>query len=153
MKPSAFESLEAQRRLYSVALSWIGTPFVAHAMIKGAGVDCVSLAAAVYVESGLVLNYSAPPYSLDGGNHLNLSKIVTWIEASGRFEEVPDKRALIGDVLLFKMGRVDHHVGIKITESTFVQALRRYGVVESNCKDPTWARRLSRVYQPSGGIA
>lgn len=150
MRTPVFDSETMQRRLHSVALSWIDTPFVAHACIKGAGVDCVHLAANVLIEAGCDFIFNPPSYAIDGGNHLALSKIVSWIEGSGKFNLIPtaDFPVLIGDVLLFRVGKVTHHVGVKVTASTFLHALRHRGVIESNVADPTWARRLSCAYRP-----
>lgn len=151
----AYQDPLMQRRLLSVALSWIGTPFRPHADIKGAGVDCVHLAASIYAESGFVFEFKPPTYTLDGGRHIPLSKMVSWLERSKKFRLVMGQpaAALIGDALLFKMGKgVEHHCGIKITASTFIHAIRRHGVIESNLADATWAARLSLVYRPFDGV-
>jgi len=143
-----YQSEAMQRSLHAVALSWIGTPFIGHACIKGAGVDCVHLVANVLIEAGCKFVFNPPPYSLDGGHHLGLSKIVTWIEGSGHFNIIPDFPVNIGDVLLFRIGKVAHHIGVKVTPATFLHALRKHGVIESNVGDPTWARRLTCAYRP-----
>jgi cell wall-associated NlpC family hydrolase len=150
----AYCTEEARLRLYGAALSWVGTPFAAHADIKGAGVDCVNLAVSVYVDSGFIFIWNPPAYTLDAGSHLALSKVVEWLEASGKFDRV-GLHSEIGDLLLFRVGgknSVIHHVGVKVSKSHFIQAIRHYGVVLSPLADPTWAARLERVYRPMEGI-
>lgn len=39
---------EMRQRVYAEAKRWIGTPFMNHQCVLGAGVDCVSMPAAVY---------------------------------------------------------------------------------------------------------
>jgi cell wall-associated NlpC family hydrolase len=150
VRAPAYQSVQMQQRLYAVAMSWLGTPFRGHADIKGAGVDCVNLAVSIYAESGFTFVYNPPSYTLDGGRHIPLSKVTTWIEASGKFDRV-EGPAAIGDVLCLRIGKVEHHVGIKISEASFIQAVRHYGVILSNVADPTWAKRLTRIYRPMEG--
>jgi len=146
MRSPAFKSEVMQRRLHSSALSWIGTPFIPHANIRGAGVDCVHLVASVLIEAGCDFVFNPPAYSMDGGKHIGTSKIVQWIEASGKFDQAVALE--IGDVLLFRIGNVEHHCGVKVTPATFVHSLRGYGVIESNVADPTWVSRMTRIYRP-----
>ena len=47
------------------ARTWIKTPWRHMAAIKGAGVDCAMLLAAVYVATGLVKPFDPRPYPMD----------------------------------------------------------------------------------------
>lgn len=135
--------------LIDAARSWLGTPFRKGAAIKGAGADCVHLAHEVYAASGFQLPPIATEYSLDAARHLKLSKLIQWIEASARFSSLSSPLSSVpGDLLLFTIGRIEHHVGIQITASTFINAIKRHGVCELNLHDSTWAKRLSAVYRP-----
>lgn len=137
----------AKEKLLSGARSWIGTPFRKGASIKGAGVDCVQLAACIYADSGHRFTWNPPTYTLDGGRHCEVSKVTEWLERSGSFKRT--EAAKVGDLLLFKMaGHIEHHVGIKITASTFIHSIKRIGTVESNLGDPTWGGRISLTYRP-----
>ncbi|MHB8520734.1 MAG: C40 family peptidase [Limisphaerales bacterium] len=71
--------------LVTAARSWLGTPFHAHSAIKGAGVDCVHLAAEIYRAAGIIDNFLPPQYSLDGGQHLDVSVIETYLEGLPQF--------------------------------------------------------------------
>ena len=52
------------------AKSWIGTPFIAHAQVKGDGVDCANLIQAIFYNCGKIKKEKLPKYSLDGGVHI-----------------------------------------------------------------------------------
>jgi cell wall-associated NlpC family hydrolase len=134
--------------LWGAASFWMGTPFVAHACIRGAGVDCVHLCAQLYIETGALRIFDPPAYTLDGGRHLKHSLVVDWVERCGRFAEVTGQPSIVGDLLCFKVGGVEHHVGVKITETTFVHAIKGHGVIESNLGDSTWLKRLTCLYRP-----
>ena len=129
------------------ALMWVGTPFVPHASIRGAGADCVQLAGCLYIEVGALDIFDPPKYSIDGGHHLRTSQVIEWIEQSGRFE-LAELAPAIGDLLCFRIGNIAHHVGVCFRESEFVHAIKDHGVVTGNLQDATWMKRLTAVYRP-----
>ncbi|HEV8523078.1 MAG TPA: NlpC/P60 family protein [Terriglobales bacterium] len=133
--------------LLAAAQSWIGTPFRPHASIKGAGVDCVHLAFEIYRECRFHFTFDPPKYSMDGGRHLKMSKVIAWLEQSDSFDPVVGD-TMPGDLLLFNMGRVDHHVGVKLEGTRFINAINRYGVRELDLMDPTWRCRFTVAYRP-----
>lgn len=129
-----------------IARRWIGTPFRKGAAILGAGVDCVHLALEIYREAGLPITDTFGDYSLDGGRHLETSKVVSWLKESPHFKRVECDEP--GDLILFRIGGVEHHVGVGVSGSTFVHAIKKHGVIESNLADSTWTKRRSLVYRP-----
>lgn len=132
-----------------IARSWLGTPFYPHQARKGIGTDCVHLALAIYKEAGVIPpEVALPRYRLDGGYHLQSSTVLNWIESAPYFERVQAPQP--GDLITLEMGRVVHHVGVMVTESKFVQAIRRYGVVESDLNDSTWGERVRSVWRVKG---
>ncbi len=150
MKPY-FDTPALQRRLAGVAASWLGTPFADHANVKGAGVDCVHLAGSIYIESGALKKFDPPPYAMDGGYHQKSSKVTQWVEQSGRFAKLPlvaGQAMQPGDLLCFRIGAVEHHVGVFLANQNFIAAHRRYGVIISPISDSTYWRMLSALYRP-----
>ncbi len=150
MKPY-FDSPARCARLVQSALEWTGTPFAPHAAVKGAGVDCVWLAARLYIESGFLDKFNPPDYTMDGGLHNELSPVLNWIERSGKFQAIGEGRGAmgkIGDLLCFRMGRSVHHVGVVLTPTTFVHVYRGYSVMQSWLDDATWLRRLAAIFRP-----
>lgn len=148
-KGRAFFSDEKRRRaLEWEASSWVGTPFHAHAKLKGVGVDCVQLAGRIYIATGFLREdqFNIGWYPIDGGHHDENSRVVEWIEKSGLFARATEPRT--GDLLCIKFARVAHHVGVMISERQFVHAYFKHMVVMSNLDDPIYRKRIEAVYRP-----
>lgn len=147
-----FQNRQRQAQLAMNAGDWFGTPFHPHAAIKGGGVDCVWLAAKIYIACCVITEFNPPPYAMDGGEHNELSQVITWLEKSLRFQKAwqtgADFEPAVGDLLCFRIGRVVHHVGIVLTETTFIHVYRGGNVRESRIDDTTWRKRLVAIYRP-----
>lgn len=145
-----FQSRDRQAQLVKAALEWIGTPFHPHAALKGVGVDCVWLAAQLYIECGVLRRFDPPRYTMDGGQHSELSQVCEFLDGSPAFVRVLETPfdLQVGDLLCFRMGRVVHHVGVVLTERTFIHVRQHYSVDQSHLDDPTWRKRLAAVYRP-----
>lgn len=130
------------------AASWIGTPFLAHGTIKGAGVDCVHLAAGIYQATGILKDFRPPAYDVAEGIHIENSKVLDYIRGRG-WPEVAVQDIQPGDLLTFRMGRSVHHVGVVINSRQFIHARPDRGVRYGSITDPTWAKRLVHVFRPS----
>jgi cell wall-associated NlpC family hydrolase len=149
MTPTFYDTPAKQARLVKCAKCWVGTPFRPHACIVGAGVDCVHLLTSIFGETGALDGWEFPDYSMDGGDHQDNSQVLEWLDASDRFERLPEGEAVrTGDVVCFRLGRVPHHVGLILDGNRFLHAMRNYGVIESQLDDPTFAKRLTAVYRP-----
>ncbi|MCC7376783.1 MAG: hypothetical protein IT581_19140 [Verrucomicrobiales bacterium] len=144
-------------RIAAIAREWIGTPFVPHARIKGAGVDCVNLPAAILIEAGVIEFVLTGPYTIDAGRHAPTSLLVIWLRQDGRFEEWPVDEPpdplsplLEGDLLCFRFGHgVAHHLGLATSPAgDFVHCLRGHGVIQSTLKDPTYRNLLTHHFRP-----
>ncbi len=147
---SFYASADRQRRLVEVARSWLGTPFHPHAAIRGVGVDCVHLLAEIYRETGLFAGYELPRYTMGGGDHADVSLVISWLEAHPRFRRIDlaFEALAAGDLVTFRLGRVAHHVGLVLGDRTFLHAIRDCGVLESRIDEKTYARRLLQAYRP-----
>jgi cell wall-associated NlpC family hydrolase len=138
-----------RQKIVKVARSWVGTPFFPHTAKKGVGADCVHFALEVYKEAGAVPQDTSLPegYSLGGGDHLERSLVVSWL-SSCKWVAPEDGWPQPGSVVTFQFGRVAHHVAIVTDGNLFVHAVRDYGVIELNLKDPTWTKRLRSSWKP-----
>lgn len=149
-----FGTRDRQALLVLQAMDWEGTPFHAHAALKGVGVDCVWLAAKIYIACGVIDHFDPPGYTMDGGQHNDLSLVTAWLDRCRAFIRAdaglqkPECDVQVGDLLCFRMGRCVHHVGILITDYTFVHVYQGYQVMQSRIDDPTWRKRLAAVYRP-----
>jgi cell wall-associated NlpC family hydrolase len=142
-----FSAPEPRAQLAAEWPKWVGTPFCAHAVVCGHGVDCVHLNAQIYINIGFFFGFSPPPYTLDGGKHAPSSQVTDWLLDSACFRPVMGVPA-IGDSLVFRGRGQAHHVGLMVTDTEFIHALERYGVVKTRIKDPLYARALVAIFRP-----
>lgn len=136
----------------SEAGRWLGTPFIPHAAVRGAGVDCVNLGREIYRACGLTFPQSLPNYSMDGGKHNPESQLIAWLEASGGFRHIGDRSQVglvdLGDTLCFKIGRSAHHTGFSVGGTQFVHCLFGREVMVGDLRDKTFLRCLAAIYRP-----
>lgn len=144
-----FKDEEKQRELLGAVQGWIGTPFRPFTRRKKVGVDCVNLAAGIYMECGLLSEFTPPKYRMDYSLHCSESMVIPYIESTGRFAALPALSELMaGDLLVFQIGNTTHHVGIMINDCQFVHVYAAHFVMVSETADSTWQRRLHSVYRP-----
>src|SRR5690606_24961040 len=113
---------------------WIDTPFFANSRACGrdGGVDCVNLAAAIDERLGILHERLEWPRQLmDWGDHGDRSVLLeafeTWPVLRNRFARVVGA-PLPADHLIFRGGRVPHHLAIMLGKDHFLQALKPDGV-------------------------
>jgi len=137
-----------QMALQFEAEQWIGTPFAARSMVRGAGVDCVHLAAALYLATRAIDDFHPPAYALDGGLHTDESVVLSWLDAHPRFARIDESMKNVGDLLCFRFGLSEHHVGVLVCDRYFLHAPIRRKVVYGSLTDPVYQRTLTAVYRP-----
>ena len=127
------------------ALTWEGTPYHSHARIKGVGVDCAQLPAAVYEAVGLVPHIN-PEYSeqwmMSRDEELYLSHVFPYTREISR-EEVK-----AGDFAIWKYGRTFSHGAIVIDTPWIIHAvIRARAVVRANMdEEEELKRRPARFF-------
>lgn len=134
--------------LTAIAESWVGTPFIPHASVRGVGVDCVHLVGDILREAGLVSDYKFHAYRCDAGMHQEESGVIEWLMLRQDFVRTDGSRIQAGDVLTFRVGRVAHHVGLAVGPARFIHATRASGTIISSLRDSTYAKRLDAVFRP-----
>ena len=128
---------EAKGRLAFVneALSWIGTPFVNHADIKGpkGAVDCAMLLTRCAVDTGLVAPFDPRPYPTHWHVHQDEERFVAFLteRLGGREIEVPR----IGDIAVFKFHRTFSHGAVILNSGEMVHAWDGYRQVVRTRRD------------------
>ncbi|WP_037309879.1 peptidase [Ruegeria halocynthiae] len=131
------------------ARTWLGTPYVHQASVKGAGADCLGLLRGVWRELVGAEPEAVPTYSMDWSEPQGEERM--WAAAHRHLiDKSPDAFA-IGDVLLFRMldGRVAKHVGIISQVGAvprFIHAYSGHGVVENTLSEP-WRRRVVACFE------
>lgn len=112
------------------ALSWEGTPYHARARIKGVGVDCAMLPAAVYEAVGLIPRVD-PAYSPQWMLHRDEERFLSFVLPYAR--EIERSAVGPGDFAIWKFGRCFSHGAIVIEPPEVIHAvIAGGGVVRGN---------------------
>ena len=150
------------QRLAGEAMRWIGTPFVPHAQVLGAGVDCVHLVAALYEAGGFMDGFHPPRYTIDAGAHQTDSQFLEWLATHREFAKVYERTTdgrhdasihdlALGDLLLFKIGASEHHCGVLLGGKKFIHSRAGANAVVAidSLTDPIYKRCLTFAFRPA----
>jgi cell wall-associated NlpC family hydrolase len=108
------------------AISWEGTPYHHHARLKGVGVDCAQLPAAVYEAAGAIPHLE-PQYSSQWMLHRDEE---LYLEEIRRFaREIPFEAAKPADLIVWKFGRTYSHSAIILDPPICIHAVIKGGAV------------------------
>lgn len=119
--------------LIEIAASWVGTAYEHRQCVKGVAVDCAMLLVGVAEEAGLITPQQSQhlrqrEYSRQWHLHRNEEVLRDTLESYGGFAIAPE-RALPGDIVLFRYGRVHAHAGILCEHRTVIHASAKAGKV------------------------
>lgn len=144
-----FENEENLTRLQSAAQSWLHTPFMPNAGIKGSGVSCQMLLGQLYIESQLLPpDFKIPEGPMDWSVAQKTSLIAAFMDQQPQFAVVPAP-AQPGDMIGFKLGGCVHHCGVMLrANGQFLHCLRNRGVIISNLRDATYLGRVQNLWRP-----
>ena len=130
----------AQReRVVAEARSWIGTPYHSGARLKGVGVDCAQLPAAVYRAAGMIDEIPVGAYSAQW--HLHHSEELYLAEVMARAHQI-DCRPAQGDFVLFRVGHCMAHGAIVVEWPVIIHAVTGQGVRLGDAARDPFARKL-----------
>ena len=119
---------EDRDRVLAAAQSWLGTPFHDCAQVKGVGVDCANILAAVYAEAGLVPEVEIAAYSPQFMLHSSEPLFESYVR---RFaDEVEEAVVQPADIVLYQVGRSFAHGAIIVDWPTkIIHAFKSFGRV------------------------
>lgn len=117
------------------ALSWIGTPYVNHGRVKGAGADCAMLPAEVYEATGMVEHVDVGYYSPMWHLNRKAEKFLETVEKYADRVESP----LPGDMVIYKFGKAFAHGAIVVKWPKIVHAVLNLSVIEDDGDSPVLA--------------
>jgi cell wall-associated NlpC family hydrolase len=137
------------QNLLAAANGWLKArpPFVARGRSKKYGVDCVNLAHALFAECGIDLPAVPDDYFVDESRHARSTKLVRWIEATGKFKEVPvggDYK--VGTLLCANIGLAPYHVAVVFKHGSAIHSVRRPGVCAVTVGDPVF-KSVIKAYE------
>ena len=122
-----FESEEQERaNVCEIARTWLGTPYHHRARLKGIGVDCGQLIAAVFEEAGLIPPVPLEFYPPDWMLHRDEPRFQNTVE---RYCKQVEREIRPADILLFRVGRSFAHGAIVLEYPMIIHAHARQSVV------------------------
>lgn len=132
----------------SLARSWIGTPYVHQASLRGHGTDCLGLLRGLWRTIYGDEPETIAPYTQDWSEAGPSERLREGL--ARHMVERPTAEMSLGDVLLFRMrdGAMAKHLGILTFQGEAVKFLHAYvghGVVENTLSDP-WKRRIAACF-------
>jgi cell wall-associated NlpC family hydrolase len=110
------------------AKTWLRTPFVDCARVKGAGVDCAQFIAAVYENAGIIESVPLGTYSPQWHLHHSEPRYLDGLIANG-MHEVVEAEAKPGDVVVFMQGRTFSHGALIVSWPRIIHAVKLMGGV------------------------
>jgi cell wall-associated NlpC family hydrolase len=140
---------ETRAAIVAEAKSWLDTPYHHRARLKGVGVDCAQLPAAVYEAVGLIPNLQ-PEYSPQWMMHRDEERYLEWVRPYVR--EITRKKLLPGDFVMWRFGRAYSHSAIVIDPPVVIHAVAlarrvQYGDID---RDADFASRPSLYFSLFG---
>jgi cell wall-associated NlpC family hydrolase len=129
------EEAEARVRVVREALTWVGTPFVDCADVKGpnGAVDCAMLLTRVFVDTGTVPPFDPRPYSPRWLLHRNEELFVKQLEDLGGVEFPGPLR--LGDIVVWRFARTFSHGALVINADEVVHAYAADGFTTVTRRD------------------
>lgn len=143
-------------RIARDAFSWLGTPHINGAKVKGVGVDCGMLLIGCLESAGAIGKDSIEiaPYSNEWHLHHSEEWFKWYVEQYCYEVSFEDIQA--GDFLLYQFGRCCSHGGVYVGDDTVIHAVVDQGVIMSGLDDVMFLdakgrSRLRHVYRFKGG--
>lgn len=139
----------------AAARTWLGTPHVNQARVKGIGVDCGMLLIGALEDAGLIKKgaIKIAPYS----NEWHLHHSEEWFLSYVKKYCIPvtETDMVIGDFLMYQFGRCVSHGGIYIGDNQIIHAVVDQGVILSDLNDVMFLdahgrSRLRGIYRFKG---
>lgn len=142
-------------KIAAAARTWLGTPHVNQARVKGIGVDCGMLLIGALEDAGLIDKgaIKIAPYS----NEWHLHHSEEWFLSYVKKYCIPvtETDMAIGDFLMYQFGRCVSHGGIYIGDNQIIHAVVDQGVILSDLNDVMFLdahgrSRLRGIYRFKG---
>jgi cell wall-associated NlpC family hydrolase len=146
--------MTTRESVVSYAKSWLGTPYHHHARIKGVGVDCAQILAAVYEEAGIIPHTELGDYPCEWHYHHDEERYIDWLIKGGARRLDSGNEPQAGDIGVWRFGRTFSHGGIVIEGGKRPLILHAYiqrGVVLSYVDEEPISGRTSQFWSIVNG--
>lgn len=140
--------------LVEEARSWLGTPYVHGARVKGAGCDCATLLAECLIAAGVCDREAIGIYSADWWMHAGSERyMIGLLRNAGRMTEAVAYRstdAQPGDLVLTKAAgsKLYNHGGIVTKWPMIIHAIHPKVEEADASKHHMWAYRELAIFSP-----
>lgn len=137
---------EERARIVAVARSWLGTPYLHQASVKGQGTDCLGLIRGVWRELYGAEPEPPPPYTPDWNERHHARGTEPLLDAARR-NLIAVRRPGPGDVLVFRIlaRGPAKHCGVVTDNGRFIHAYAGRCVLESFLSR-WWRDRLAGAF-------
>ena len=138
------------------ALSWVGTPYVLGARVKGAGCDCATLIAECLIAAGFAQREDLGVYTLDWDKHTPDSRYLVGLRkhVTAKMEGVASRqngRIQSGDIVLCKANSDKwNHGGIVTAWPMIVHAIAPAVEEIDASRHPMWSYHEIAIFTPGG---
>lgn len=138
------------------ARSWVDTPYVKGAMVKGAGVDCAKLLVAVFAAAGIVPMQEIEHFAADWWMHTDTEEYMLRVLRHGIKTVEGVAYASIktepGNIVLLKAAksRVWNHGGIITQWPRLVHAINPKVAEIDATRHPMWSYQQVAIFDPWG---
>lgn len=112
---------EQRRAVVAEAKTWLRTPWVHSASVKGAGVDCGYLLIKSFSAAGVIADFSTGYYPSDWALNRKTERYIAFVE---RYATKFDGPPLPGDIVMFRYGHCFSHGGIVVEWPMIIEARR-----------------------------
>jgi cell wall-associated NlpC family hydrolase len=138
---------EQRAKVITIAKSWLGTPYHPMGRVKGAGIDCLTLLAEVYVEAGIIQAMEIPYYPHDWHLHKGQER---YLEGLRRYTREIDTLPLPGDIALWKFGRCMSHGAIVMEWPIIIHAYVGRACTLENAESARWLSHVGEYTDNTG---
>lgn len=141
---------ELRTCIVEIAKSWLKTPFVDSACLKGHGVDCAYLLTSVVTEAGIYGKIELPRYSPQV--YLHKKKDGTWDDTYEKIirqyaREITETEVKPGDMVLYRVAHSYTHGGIiERWPESIIHPIRPHGVICSDAREGFVQRRAHKFF-------
>jgi len=135
----------ARRRVVTEAYSWLRTPYHHNQRLKGGGVDCANLPAAVYAAAGVIPEVAPEDYPAQWHLHRDQERYLSRVVSLAReITTTPQP----GDFVLWRVGRCYAHGAVVIDWPLVIHAVAGQGVVMGNAERDAFDKKLLKDREP-----
>jgi len=142
-----FYSIKKQEQLATELAEWLGTPWRHRCSVKKRGCDCIGFVIGVLTDIGaLEFNKSTiPDYQQDWHMHKKNELLIKSLREQNGLQEF-HSLPINGDILVFKYGKTNAHVGIYMNNNIY-HSVNNRAVIRTPFRDPNFMKYMTAIFR------